>query len=227
LFVTAGVAATARPAGNGSANVIRDNGVVGFGFVNVNVNRVVPPTATVDGVNALVRVGGAVTGTTASEAVAGVTETPPSAEVTSNTVFVATPVSVAVTGNATVHDDDAATVAPDSETVPTVARTIPPGHVVTALPATCKTAGSTSTMVTPVCGIVAGFVMVSVTVEVLPTTIVDGENDLASCNGEGTGTTAPAGPADSTNPAAATHNTNRTRSSLIVASSSHDESDAV
>ncbi len=40
----------------GSANVMRDNKAVGFGFVNVNVNVVVAPSATVDFANAFVKV---------------------------------------------------------------------------------------------------------------------------------------------------------------------------
>ena len=34
MFVTVGFPATDRPPGNGSAKVIRDNGRVGFGFLN-------------------------------------------------------------------------------------------------------------------------------------------------------------------------------------------------
>jgi hypothetical protein len=61
------MAATINPSGNGSANVIRVTGVVGFGFVNVNVKVLVAPTATVDGVNAFVNVGGAATSNDAVE----------------------------------------------------------------------------------------------------------------------------------------------------------------
>jgi hypothetical protein len=57
-LTTAGFAATDKPGGNGSANVIRDNGTIGFGFVNVNVNLVVSPTLTFAGENDLVSVDG-------------------------------------------------------------------------------------------------------------------------------------------------------------------------
>ena len=102
--MTAGLAATDRPPGNGSANVMRDNAIVGFGFVNVNVNLVVPPTTIVDGENAFVSVGG--TTTTVREAVAAL-PVPPSVELTLPVVFVNDPVDVVVTSAVTVHDDDA------------------------------------------------------------------------------------------------------------------------
>jgi hypothetical protein len=69
LLTTAGFAATDKPPGNGSANVIPDNATNGFGFVNVNVKVVVPPTPRVDGENALVNSGGRA-GCTTSVAVA-------------------------------------------------------------------------------------------------------------------------------------------------------------
>jgi hypothetical protein len=124
VFDTDGVGATINPNGSGSENVTPVNGVVVFGFVNVNVNTVVAPTRTGDGPNAFANDGGNATITDAF----AVFPVPPSVEVTAPLVLSFTPADVPRTFTCTEQLPDAGIDPPDKDTEPLAATavTVPP-----------------------------------------------------------------------------------------------------
>jgi hypothetical protein len=155
VFATAGVDATITPGGNGSANVMRDNGAVGFGFVNLNVTRVTVPTRTVDGTNSLVSVGGNVDApTTVNDAFAPAALDPWSVVSTLLALFL-TPAVVPRTFTVTRQLDEAGMVPPISaiEPLPATALTDPPHELDSPFgEATTSPAGSVSVNAAPVSG---------------------------------------------------------------------------
>jgi hypothetical protein len=126
LFDTDGVGATLNPDGSGSANVTPVNGVVVFGFVNVNVNVVFAPTRTGDGLKAFASDGGNATMTDSF----AVLPVPPSVEVTAPLVLFFVPAVVPFTFTCTVQLPEAGIDPPvnATEPLPAVAATVPP-HV--------------------------------------------------------------------------------------------------
>jgi hypothetical protein len=186
VFATDGVDATATPDGNGSANVIRDNGVVGFGFVNLNVIRVTVPTRTVDGTNSLVSVGGNVdVPTTVNDAVAPAALEPWSVVSTLVALFL-TPAVVPRTFTVTRQFDDAGTVPPVSaiEPLPAIALTDPPHALDSPFgEATASPGGRASVNAAPVSGDAVVLASVNVRLVDAPSAIVGFPNDLLMVGG--------------------------------------------
>jgi hypothetical protein len=161
-LVTEGDDATISPPGNGSENVTPVSGVDGFGLVKVKVNVVVAPVAIVDGVNALVRVGGP---TTVTDAFAVPALVRPAAVVNTLLLLFLMPVVVPLTFTVIEQLLDAGIVPPDSaiEPLPAVAVTLPPHVLVKPFGvATTSPAGSESLNTAPVRGCAFGFASVNV-----------------------------------------------------------------
>jgi hypothetical protein len=120
VFDTDGVGATINPSGNGSENVTPVNGVVVFGFVNVNVNTVVAPNRTGDGLKAFANDGG---NATITDALA-VLPVPPSVEATAPLVLFFTPADVPRTLTCTEQLPDTGIDPPDRDTEPLAATAV-------------------------------------------------------------------------------------------------------
>jgi hypothetical protein len=155
--------------------VILDNGTVGFGFVNVNVNVVVAPTGTVDGANALVSLGGPIT---SSEALAA-GALGASAVVSVLVVLVKRPGAVPLTFTVTAQLPEAGIVPPSSLIETKVSNKTPP-HVFEdpASDGSTTPDGKLSVNAAAVRGTGFGLVSVSVIDVVPPSRIVVGANAL-------------------------------------------------
>ena len=192
MFDTDGDAATINPDGNGSEKVTPVSGVAAFGFVNVNVNVVVAPTRTGDGLNAFANDGG---NATITDALA-VLPVPPSVEVTAPLVLFFTPAVVPLTFTCTVQDCDAGIDPPDNATepLPAVAVTVPPQVFDNPFGVpTTSPAGNVSLNATPDRPDPAfGFVIVNVSVVVPFTGNTDRPNTLVIDGGATTNTDADA-----------------------------------
>jgi hypothetical protein len=173
-----------------SVNPTPVNATVGFGFVIVNDNVVVPFKATVGPVNALLIPGGA---TTVMFAFA-VFPVPPSFDVTVTLLVIAAAI-IPVTFSVIVHIPFAGIVPPVSDTVPdaAVAVTDPPHMPPSPFGvATTRPAGKVSVNATPVSPTALGLVIVKLSVVVPPSGIVGAPNILLIVAGLSTVTLAEA-----------------------------------